>query len=178
MESGWGILINTVMAAGLVFAVVTDVKENRIPNKITFGMIAGGLALHGMRDGAAGIAFSAAGMAAGTAALLLPFLMGGMGGGDVKLMAGVGALGGLKLAVAAFLLAAMTGGVMVLIRILTVRGEAQKVKVGLIRAVSFFIAKTPPEPGEESGGIPYAVCIAIGTAGSAALFHYMSAMPK
>ena len=58
------------------------------------------------------------GMFAGLAIFFLPFAMGGMGAGDVKLMGAIGALMGWKFSVMTALYSAIVGGVMVLIYLL------------------------------------------------------------
>jgi prepilin peptidase CpaA len=79
-------------ATGAVF----DLKSARIPNLLTGGSLLAGLALHLCRGGAAELGASAlAGLLAG-AAFLLFYVAGGMGAGDVKLMAAVGCIAGLS----------------------------------------------------------------------------------
>ena len=50
-------------------------------------------------------------MATGIALLVLPYIMGGMGAGDVKLMGAVGSFLGAKATLGAFLFIALAGGV-------------------------------------------------------------------
>ena len=52
-------------------------------------------------------------MVAGLAIFFLPFVMGGMGAGDVKLMGAIGALMGWRFSVMTALYSALVGGVMV-----------------------------------------------------------------
>ena len=74
---------------------IHDVRERRIPNRLTGPAILAGLALHAIAAGGRGLADSAlAGLIAG-AIFLVFFLAGGMGAGDVKLMAAVGCIAGL-----------------------------------------------------------------------------------
>jgi len=74
---------------------VHDVRERRIPNAVTGPAILAGLMLHTISGGWAGLGDSAlAGLIAGGIFLLF-FLAGGMGAGDVKLMAAVGCFAGL-----------------------------------------------------------------------------------
>lgn len=74
---------------------VHDIRERRIPNTVTGPAILAGLMLHAIYGGWAGLAGSAlAGLIAGGIFLIF-FLAGGMGAGDVKLMAAVGCLAGL-----------------------------------------------------------------------------------
>jgi prepilin peptidase CpaA len=75
---------------------VHDVRERRIPNRITGPAILAGLTLHMVYGGWGGLGDSAlAGLIAGGIFLLF-FLAGGMGAGDVKLMTAVGCFAGLS----------------------------------------------------------------------------------
>jgi prepilin peptidase CpaA len=77
-------------------AAVHDLRERRIPNSITGPAFLAGLALHTAWFGWAGFAAALlAGSAAGIISLLF-WIAGGMGAGDVKLMAAVGCLSGLS----------------------------------------------------------------------------------
>ncbi len=71
-----------------------DVKERKIPNKITFTGIMVGVVINLITGGWTGLLLSIGGMLAGLAIFFLPFVMGGMGAGDVKLMGAIGALMG------------------------------------------------------------------------------------
>jgi len=74
-----------------VTAAVTDVWKFRIPNWLTLPLLASGLLYHGVLEGTAGLATSGLGMLMGFALLLPLYVAGGMGAGDVKLLAGLGA---------------------------------------------------------------------------------------
>ena len=98
------------IALGLgVAAVVEDLRRRRLPNWLTAGGAAGGLACAAW-GGRHGLAMAAAGLAVGFL-LLLPFhWCGAMGGGDVKLMAAYGSLLGPSGILLAALFAAVFGG--------------------------------------------------------------------
>ena len=88
-----------VYAASAAFTAgagaIHDLKTRRIPNRLTGGALLAGLTLHLALGGATSAESSLlAGLLAG-AAFLVFYLAGGMGAGDVKLMAAVGALAGL-----------------------------------------------------------------------------------
>jgi prepilin peptidase CpaA len=72
-------------------ACVTDVHTRRIPNLLTFGAAAAGIAVHSSIDGWGGFQMASVGWLAGTALFLPMFVLGGMGAGDVKLLAALGA---------------------------------------------------------------------------------------
>jgi prepilin peptidase CpaA len=61
-------------------------------------------------SGAAGLWAGVLGVAAGAALLVVPFAMGGMGAGDVKMLAAVGAIAGPQVAFNSFLYGAIAGG--------------------------------------------------------------------
>ena len=101
-----------VAAAIALGASVVDVRCRRIPNVLTFGAAAVGFVFHTATGGVAGAAVSAAGWAVG-ALLFLPFFaLGGMGAGDVKLVACLGAWLGPGTVLWAALFAAIAGGIM------------------------------------------------------------------
>jgi len=80
--------------AAIVVAVagcVTDLRNRRIPNVLTFGAAAGAFGYYLARDGWSGLAWSAGGWATGLALFLPLFILRGLGGGDVKLLAALGA---------------------------------------------------------------------------------------
>jgi prepilin peptidase CpaA len=82
-----------LLCAGI--SAVHDIRERRIPNRITVPAMAAGLILHWISGGPRGLADAAlAGLMAGSLFLVF-FVAGGMGGGDVKLMAAIGCISGL-----------------------------------------------------------------------------------
>jgi prepilin peptidase CpaA len=83
-----------------------DLRTRRIPNWLTFGAAAAGIVFHAATGGMPGLQFSGAGWVVGAACLIVPYALGGMGGGDVKL---VGALGAWLGAGDTFWLAMYTG---------------------------------------------------------------------
>jgi prepilin peptidase CpaA len=85
-----------LIAITLIVAAWIDGKELRVPNWITFPMAFSGLAWHAYAGGmgewaAGGLCGSLAGLGMGLLCLLPIYAVGGMGAGDVKLMAGMGA---------------------------------------------------------------------------------------
>jgi prepilin peptidase CpaA len=91
--------VNVVLVVGIVVsglaACVTDLGSRRIPNWLTFGSAALALAVHAALDGWVGARHAGIGWIVGTALFMPMFLLRGMGGGDVKLLAAFGAwLGG------------------------------------------------------------------------------------
>src|SRR5262249_52878067 len=82
-------------------------------------LLVSGLVYHGMMGGSVGFVQSLLGACLGFAVLFVFHLMGGVGGGDVKLLAAVGAWLGSQLTFFVFLASALAAGVYALGLILT-----------------------------------------------------------
>lgn len=78
------------LALALV-ACVWDVRTRRIPQALTLGGAAAGVVFHLVTGGLGGLGSGLAGFGVGLAVFLIPFALGGLGAGDVKLMAALGA---------------------------------------------------------------------------------------
>lgn len=106
----------------LAVATFTDLRSRRIPNWLVFPYLLAGIAVSPLRHDWPGlnqsiwhgVGQSLAGMALGLMFFGLLFWMGGMGAGDVKLMAGIGAWVGPFQLFFALVVTAMAGGIMVL----------------------------------------------------------------
>jgi prepilin peptidase CpaA len=102
------------MLALLAWAAAVDVRSRRIPNWLTLSLIATGLCRAGLpSEAAVGLGPSLAGMAAGFGLTFVLFALGAMGGGDVKMFAGIGAWVGTGRVVEVFAAAAVAGMVIV-----------------------------------------------------------------
>jgi len=93
---------------------ITDVRERRIPNLVTGPVIAAGLMLHAICGGWRGLGDSALAGAIAGGIFLIFFLAGGMGAGDVKLMAAVGCFAGTSALPLVVIATAIAGGVFAL----------------------------------------------------------------
>jgi prepilin peptidase CpaA len=138
-----------IVMVGLA-AVIEDLTRRRISNWTSGGALAAGLILHFAEKGWLGLWHSLAGAGLGFGVFLIFYLLGGMGGGDVKLMAGFGALLGDGKIVPAALLAAITGGLMA-VGFLAIRAVARRWRGQ---------AEPTGRPSRES--IPYAPAITAG----------------
>lgn len=83
-------------------AAVIDFRLKRVPNYITVPAAVLGLAFHSLAPHGQGVWFALGGFGVGFALLLLPWIIGGGGMGDVKLLAALGAWLGPILILVAF----------------------------------------------------------------------------
>jgi prepilin peptidase CpaA len=95
-----------------ILACAWDLRTGRIPNALTLGSAALAAVVHVSQGGVQGATFVLVGCAVGLALFLPWFLMGAMGGGDVKLMAAFGAWLGPVQVIWACLYAMAAGGVL------------------------------------------------------------------
>lgn len=91
-------------------ACLTDLRTRRIPNVLTFAAAGAALVFAGVTGGWAGLGLALAGWAVGCALFLPFFLLGGMGAGDVKLLAALGAWLGPSMAFWVAIYAGLAGG--------------------------------------------------------------------
>src|SRR5437879_6152679 len=102
------------MMMGLIvlvsLAAWSDLRTRRIPNSITVTGAAAGLLSHAFYHGVSGAVQSLAGAGLGLAIFLVFYVAGGMGAGDVKLFAAVGAFAGPQAVVVVFVFTALLGG--------------------------------------------------------------------
>ena len=109
----------TYELAGLIglytaLAAVIDYRQHRIPNYLTVPAALLGLAYHSFMPSGMGWLMSLAGFAVGFSLLLLPWLLGGGGMGDVKLLAALGAWLGPLLVLVAFAVSTLLASSMAL----------------------------------------------------------------
>jgi prepilin peptidase CpaA len=100
--------------AMLAIAAATDLHGRRIPNWLTFTMILSGIAVNFAALGPITALQSLLGFAAGFALMFVLFALGALRGGDVKLMAGLGAWMGSEVVLKVFIIQAVIGAVIVL----------------------------------------------------------------
>ena len=105
-----------VVAVFLLTAAALDLRTRRLPNWLTVPMCIAGLIFHTVTAGWLGLGTAMGGFATGFSILLVLWLVGGGGGGDVKLMGALGAWLGPLLTLIVFLGSSVVaiGGMMVL----------------------------------------------------------------
>lgn len=101
----------SVALTAALIAAVTDLWKYRIHNKLTWPLLVSGLIFHSVASGGSGSAAALVGACVGMLPFLLLYLLGGMGAGDVKLMAGLGAWLGPALVLQVVLISWLAAGV-------------------------------------------------------------------
>ena len=107
--------IDFILILVLAISLYTDFKYRKIYNAVTLPALLLGLVINFWNSGLSGLLFFGQGLLLGAALLFLPFILGGLGAGDVKLLAVVGACKGPQFVFTAFILTALLGGLMALV---------------------------------------------------------------
>jgi prepilin peptidase CpaA len=146
---------------------ITDVRDARIPNWLTYTGLLGALVTRsawgwrGLQAGFTGLALSGG-------IFLALFLLGGMGGGDVKLMATVGAWAGPTQSFAILITTAIAGGLLA-VGYMICRRQVLFTLLNLLELIRHHATSgLRPHPWlnvQEAGSmrVPYGLAIAMGT---------------
>jgi prepilin peptidase CpaA len=103
-----------VLLVVAVTCAVTDLWKGKIYNAVTYPAMALGVVLALVQHGANGIWLALGGFAVGFFPAFVLFALGGMGGGDVKLLGAIGAIAGAIAATETLILAFLVGGLFAL----------------------------------------------------------------
>ncbi len=156
---------------------IHDARSRRIPNQLTFTAIAAGFVVRAAVGGWLGLESAAWGALLAGGIFFLFFVVGGMGGGDMKLMAAVGAWAGVQQVTPILLAAALAGGVLAIGYMIADGTVGRTLSNSIILVRHHLTSGLRPHPQinvQESGTtrVPFGIAIAIGTlfcAGSALL---------
>jgi prepilin peptidase CpaA len=151
----------------IIIASVFDLTTRRIPNCLTFPAMIAGVFYHLYYGGTSGLFLSLAGLLLGFAVVIVFYMLGGMGAGDVKLMAAIGSLLGPKDVLFAAFYTAIAGGVYAILLLVAQRNNRK----GLTRyslmtkglASTGHFTNIPRDESEKTTPLCYGVPIAIGT---------------
>jgi prepilin peptidase CpaA len=161
-----------VVSAILILAAWIDGRELKVPNWITLPMVLSGLVYSTSVGGLGGLGAGLLGMCVGLLTLLPLYSVGGMGAGDVKLMAGIGAWLGWKITFAAFCVSTVVGAVMAVLMVLWKRKLTHHYENFLLILSEWMVIKNPTELSKIAAQrkpqmllLPYGIPICIGTIG-------------
>jgi prepilin peptidase CpaA len=163
-------LIVIILPVILIAASWIDLKQHRIPNFLTISALIAGFSLQLLLQGWDGLTYSLGGLAVGFLILIPFYIKGGMGAGDVKLMAAVGAFLGFKgalLAVGLTLFAGAIMGIFLLVILGGIKAAMQRyfnTLKQLLYTQNIKLSYLPPLPDEAAAvKFPYAAAICVGT---------------
>jgi prepilin peptidase CpaA len=154
-------------AAFALTAGITDFRCRKIPNWLTYPAIPIAILLHWLIAGSHAALLSLAGAAVGLGVLLPFVLLGGLGGGDWKLMGALGAFFEPQRLVPVLILTLMINGIMALTLVLWKKRVGQTARnVGRI-AGSMFKFRSPGSElsidNSEAEKIPFGIAAALAT---------------
>jgi prepilin peptidase CpaA len=152
--------IDVLLVLILLGATVTDCLHGKIYNALTYPAIGCGLVLNTVvQPAGVGLGAATLGFAVAFLPMLLGFLAGGIGGGDVKMMGAVGAFLGFEETVTALLCVFLVAVALVGAWVVFKEGF-----VGLLVRVRHAFSPVPDEPREERLRFPFALAILLGVA--------------
>jgi len=154
-------------------AAVADIRTEKIPNRLTYPaalgalsywLVAGLLAGRGIGGQDGTLVASLIGLLAGLIPFLILITIGGLGGGDMKLMAAIGAMAGRWEVVLATTVYALLIGALIAIVLMI---KHRRMKLTLYRLVGIATSRGKAvKPDELPGGpkVPFALAAALGAA--------------
>lgn len=162
---------SAIVIAAVVFValcVVVDLRTRRIPNVVSGPGMLLGILLNTAYLGTSGLLLSVSGLTVVVGLLLWPFAMGGVGGGDVKMMGAVGALLGPRLAVIGLGAGMILGGGIMVWHLLRRGRLREKVMAtaGMFQAAAMTRSLDPLRVSASDQGaiaLPYSVPLGLGT---------------
>lgn len=168
------ILVNNwpikLVSAILILAAWIDGKELKVPNWITFPMVLSGLVYSAVAGD--GIVAGLQGMCCGLLCLLPLYAVGGMGAGDVKLMAGIGAWVGWEITFYSFCVSVVVGAIMAVLMVASRGAWKKHYEQFLLILSEWTVIKNPYKLSEIAAErkptmflLPYGIPICIGTIG-------------
>lgn len=169
IAENWTVWLVTIV---LIVAAVIDGFELKVPNWVTFPFILTGWAYSTYAFGLEGLGWSLLGTVVGLALLMPAYAIGGMGAGDVKLLAGVGAwVYGVHTAYA-FAATAVIGAVLAVAMVLIQRTWKKHSAQFWVILNEIMVIRNPEQLSAIAAQrkpsmllLPYGIPIAIGTIG-------------
>lgn len=159
------ILINIILVLLIVICGITDAREHKIYNKVTFPVMFLGIVLNAAFAGWHGLVWALIGWAVGMAIQWVPFMLGFAKAGDVKLLAAVGALKGWFFCIFGFLFGAIAFGVLMipwLARDKQLKSVGDNIKNYIELTTITQKKQDMPEPTVQKRYMPWGVGLGIG----------------
>ncbi len=169
MEPFW-ITTCLVMVPGVLLASWIDYAQRRVPNWLNAALIVAGFVAQGVFNGGSGLWAGLGGLLVGFGVLIVPWMMHGMGAGDVKLMAAIGVWFGPWMTFVSFAAGAVIGGIIAVAMIMSsgrLRQACGNLGVIMVKCQSreklFSEFGSAKSFGNTSQLLPYGVPLTIGS---------------
>ncbi len=108
-------ILDIILISILIICFLTDLKYQKIYNKIIYPTLLTVIVIQIISSGFSGFKTSILGFIVGLSILLIPYFLGGIGAGDVKLLALIGATKGSIFVLNTALYMALIGGIIALL---------------------------------------------------------------
>ena len=169
-RDAFGVMMLAVIVPAMAVACWSDLRRHRVPNWLNLSLAVAGIGARFACFGWSGVEGGLWGMLVGFGMLILLWVIRGMGAGDVKFMAALGAWMGPMLTFHAVLAGGLAGGALALGLIVYRRAWSQAsvnlgvllTKVGTIRT-AFSEFGSAESMSRTTGVLPYAIPLSIGT---------------
>ena len=165
-------IVVAAVAACAGTSALVDLRIRRVPNALTLGIAALGVALATSGHGTVSLWAALAGCAVGLLAMLPAYLIGATGGGDVKLVAAMGTMLGPRGVLFAVLYSAIAGGLLALL----VAARRQRLRETMERTAALIRTRganaAEIEHGSSDNRFAYAPAIALGSLAAALTAAY------
>ncbi|MGI6685604.1 MAG: A24 family peptidase [Bacillota bacterium] len=156
---------DVLLLTTLLICLYTDLKKRKIYNAVLLPSLILGVVLNVVSDGYQGLLNSEQGFLLGLGLLLIPFIFGGIGAGDVKLLAVIGGIKGPEFVFLTFLGMGIVGGIIAL-GILIFQGRLGKTGRSLGRGLVILLISrfrvTAFGGDKEKNLYPYGIAISAG----------------
>jgi prepilin peptidase CpaA len=156
----WVIPAWLVLLVGL--AAFTDLTRRRVYNWLTLPAMVIGVGLNAYLHAWAGVGQGVLGLAVGGLVFFPAFWWGGMGAGDIKLLAAIGAVLGWAGVLSAALYASLFGGIVAIAVLIARRRLTATLRYWSRSARAWFIPGPPLDPLPRSRPLAFAPIIAAG----------------
>ncbi len=161
-------LIGALAGAVALTAAISDVRQRRIPNVLTYSSMLAGLAVQTAAYGWKGLMMSAAGGLCFGGVLLVFYLIRAKGAGDVKLAAALGCVVGLPASLQVMFATAIAGGIFAVVYMVRARRIRETLR-STVSVVEFHMRHgLQPHPvvnldNPKTARMPYGIAFAAGT---------------
>lgn len=158
------VYLDFILIIVLLICLITDIKSRKIYNNVLLPSLIAALLLNTLFFSFNGLIDSILGLLLGFGILLIPYLMGGMGAGDVKLLSVIGAFKGPIFVFTTAVYMALVGGLIGIIIIIVRSSFIKKLKNWRLAfsSMKYGLSIFVPSKDTMKKTFPYGVAIVAG----------------